>query len=119
MTFDVSFSWSTVLIAAAIAGAALLLVRRNIGPPASNARRWILIFLRTSLLAILAVLFFNPVKVTETPGPIQRPEVYCLLDASQSMLLGSPKTRWEESLDFLRTGLKAPDAASGADVKLF
>src|SRR5215468_8385673 len=67
---------------------------------ASNvvSRRWGLWLLRASILAIVIAILLNPVRVDELPGPIERPEMFYLLDTSASMQIGNPRSRWDETL---------------------
>jgi uncharacterized membrane protein len=68
------------------------------------------------VLAAVVAIGLNPVHVAVTPGSIHRPEVHVLLDASQSMLLGSPESRWQEGTALLRAAL---DRQQGhADVRV-
>jgi hypothetical protein len=62
------------------------------------ARRWSLWLLRGAILAIVIVVLLNPVRVEELPGPVERPEIFYLLDTSASMQIGSPRSRWDETL---------------------
>ena len=41
------------------------------------------------------------------PGPMQRPEIFYLLDASASMQMGNPRSRWDESLAMIRAAERA------------
>jgi hypothetical protein len=78
---------------------AVLLLRKLLGPANAVSRRWSLWALRGAILAIVAVVLLNPVRVDELPGPVERPEMFYLLDTSASMQMGSPKSRWDESLE--------------------
>src|SRR6267142_1175872 len=62
------------------------------------ARRWSLWLLRGAILAVVIVVLLNPVRVDELPGPVERPEMFYLLDTSASMQIGSPRSRWDETL---------------------
>jgi uncharacterized membrane protein len=104
MTFDIGSDW---MIFPWLAAALLVLwwARRSGGPALARSRNWLLWTFRGALLAALVVIGLNPVLIAVTPGSIRRPEVHVLLDASQSMLLGSPKSRWQEGTEVLRTAL--------------
>src|SRR5690348_3301518 len=78
---------------------AVLVLRKLLGPANAVSRRWSLWVLRAAILAIVAIVLCNPVRVDELPGPVERPEMFYLLDTSASMQMGSPKSRWDESLD--------------------
>jgi len=104
------------LLTAALVG--WVIARWIIGPPAGISRRVEFAVLRGLLLATLAVILLNPVRVTQTPGIVERPEIFYLIDSSQSMTLGEPTTRWEDALQAMRD---AAETAKGSpvDVKLF
>lgn len=104
------------LVAAALV--VLLAARWLLGPANEVARRWSLWIVRCAILALVALVLFNPVRVSETPGRAQRPEIFYLLDTSASMQMGAPRTRWDESLGLLKGAQElAPDAP--AEVKAF
>jgi uncharacterized membrane protein len=104
MTFDLSSDWM-VLPWLAAALLALGWVRRRGGPVLARSRHWLLWVFRGGVLAALVAIGLNPVRVAVTPGSVHRPEVHVLLDASQSMLLGSPESRWQEGTALLRAAL--------------
>ncbi|HEY7152670.1 MAG TPA: glutamine amidotransferase [Gemmataceae bacterium] len=104
MTFDLSSDWM-VLPWLAAALLALGWVRRRGGPALARSRHWLLWLFRGGVLAALVAIGLNPVRVAVTPGSVHRPEVHVLLDASQSMLLGSPESRWQEGVALLRAAL--------------
>jgi hypothetical protein len=78
------------------------LVRLWLGPPTGLARRMELVALRGLILLSVLAVMFNPVRVTQSPGAVERPEVFLLVDSSQSMSLGSPKSRWDEALGTMK-----------------
>jgi len=94
----------------ALALTAVLVVSRWwFGPPAPLARRWGLVALRALTLSVLLAILLNPIRIDESPGPIQRARVVYLLDSSRSMALGGSSTRWEDALDMIRqVGLLIP-----------
>src|SRR5205085_11694037 len=110
---------TTVLLGVGAALAALAVLRLSVGPAVANSRRWGLYALRGSILAVLALLLANPVRVDEQGGTIERPEVFCLLDASQSMAMGTSATRFEEAVNVIREAQKSTDAAALARLSLF
>jgi uncharacterized membrane protein len=115
MTFDLSSDW-VVLPWLAAALLVLVWLRRRGGPVLARSRHWLLWTFRGAVLVALVVIGSNPVRVAVTPGSIHRPEVHVLLDASQSMLLGSPQSRWREGTALLREAL---DRQQGhADVRV-
>src|SRR5207248_10238832 len=104
MTYDLSPGWA-VLPWLAAARLALTWLRHRGGPAVARSRHVALWACRVGALAALVAIGLNPVHVSVTPGSIQRPEVHVLLDASQSMRLGSPETRWHEGTAILRGAL--------------
>ena len=98
-----------VSVAGVIAGvtvAAWLVERAN---PVSNRRSlWIV---RGAVLATVAVILLNPVRVDELPGPIERSEMFYMLDTSASMQMGNPRSRWDESLRLIRQANEQAPAA--------
>jgi len=61
------------------------------------ARRWSLWALRSVVLAVVWAILLNPVRVDEASGPVERPEMFYLLDTSSSMQIGNPRSRWDEA----------------------
>lgn len=115
MTFDLNSAWAVgPWLAAAMLALAWAWWRA--GPPAARARHRILWAFRGGVLAALVAIGANPVHVSVTPGPVRRPEVHVLLDASQSMLLGSPESRWGEGTAVLRSAFS--QAPGHADVRV-
>jgi uncharacterized membrane protein len=116
MTFDLGSDWMVLPWLAAALLALGWVVRRWSGPTLARSRHWILWLFRGGVLAALVAIGLNPVRVAVTPGSVHRPEVHVLLDASQSMLLGSPASRWQEGAALLRAAL---DRQQGhADVRI-
>jgi uncharacterized membrane protein len=115
LAFDASAAWAVLpwLTAAVVA---LLLARQRVGPAQPRAAHRALRILRGTALAGLILVGANPVRVAVTPGAVHRPEVHVLLDASQSMRLGTPQSRWDEGLGIVREAL---DRQNGhADVRV-
>jgi hypothetical protein len=75
------------------------LLGKLLGPANAVSRRWSLWILRGAILTLIALVLCNPVRIDESPGPVERPEMFYLLDASASMQMGSPTSRWDESLE--------------------
>src|SRR5881392_838061 len=82
---------------AALAAAALLL-RWLLGSANVVSRRWSLWLLRGCILAITGTILLNPARIDESPGAVERPEMFYLIDASSSMQIGAPRSRWDEAL---------------------
>jgi uncharacterized membrane protein len=78
------------------------IVRWLAGPPTTAARNRGLTVVRFLVVGLLLALLLNPVRVDESPGTIERPDVFYLLDTSQSMAMGDPETRWEEVVRMIR-----------------
>jgi hypothetical protein len=70
-----------------------------LGATNAVARRWSLWLMRGAILATVILILLNPVRIDELPGPIERPEMFYLLDTSASMQIGSPRSRWDETLE--------------------
>jgi uncharacterized membrane protein len=115
MTFDLGSDW-VVLPWLAAALLALGWAWRSSGPALARSRNGFVWIFRVGVLAAFVVIGLNPVRVAVTPGSIRRPEVHILLDASQSMLLGSPASRWQEGTALLREALQRQQRH--ADVRL-
>jgi uncharacterized membrane protein len=115
MALDLSSSW-WVLPWLAVAVAVLAWAGYRGGPALARSRHWALWLCRGCALVVLLAVVLNPVRVTVTPAPLNRPEVHVLLDASQSMGLGSPGTRWQEGTAILRAALEGQ--GGHADVRV-
>jgi uncharacterized membrane protein len=89
---------------------AVLLLARLLGRANAVSRRWSLWILRGTVLAVVVVVLANPVRIDELPGPVERPEMFYLLDTSSSMQMGSPLSRWEESLRLIDEARKEAGA---------
>jgi uncharacterized membrane protein len=118
MTFDLSSDWA-VLPWLAAALLAFLWVRQRGGPVLARSRHWVLWAFRGCVLAALVAIGLNPVRVNVTPGSVHRPEVHVLLDASQSMLRGSPASRWQEGTALLRDALERQQGHADVRVHRF
>ncbi len=89
------------------------------GRPVALARRPVLVCLRLAILGILGLIIINPVRRVETPGPVERPRLFYLLDTSASMALGKGATRWEQAVRTLRDADSSRDGRGGAQVSAF
>ncbi|HUG68854.1 MAG TPA: VWA domain-containing protein, partial [Pirellulaceae bacterium] len=99
---------------------ALLVARLAVGPPAEIARRWGLLAIRGIVVVLLLLLLFNPVRVSESPGKIERPDVFYVMDASESMKMGGENgTRWEQAAKIIGEANEKTRDKTAADVKLF
>lgn len=110
--FLLPFSAGTVcgLLAAVLVGG--LALSWLLGPSNPVARQRSLLGLRAVILLLIVLVIFNPVNVQELPGPVQRPEIFYLIDTSASMQMGNPHSRWDQSLGLIaaageRTSLSA------------
>jgi hypothetical protein len=97
------------LLAAVVAGG--LALGWLLGAANSVSRRWSLRLLRGVILAIVGAVLLNPVRVDELPGPVERPELFYLLDTSASMQIGNPRSRWDEALERIDTAQKLADSS--------
>src|SRR5438874_1561790 len=82
----------------AILAAAAVVMSWLLGAANVVSRRWGLWLLRGCILAITGTILLNPARIDESPGPVERPEMFYLIDASSSMQIGSPRSRWDEAL---------------------
>jgi uncharacterized membrane protein len=116
--FDLSPAWAVLPW---VAGAVLVLawVSRRSGPALPRSRHWTLWACRTGALVALVAIALNPVHVAVTPAPAHRPEVHVLLDASQSMRLGAPASRWDEATALVRAALQQQDGHADVRVHRF
>ncbi len=113
------FSLGLLLAAAVVAVAGFALLRLTAGRPIAPARRLGLLVLRLAIMTILGLIIFNPVRVDETPGTVERPKLFYLLDTSQSMAIGKSSTRWEQVVQTIRDAGRVRDTREGADVSMF
>ena len=116
--FDVSPAWA-VLPWLAPAVVAVVWVQLAGAAAQPRSRHWALWAFRVGALVVLAAIVLNPVHVAVTPAPSHRPEVHVLLDASQSMRLGSPDSRWHEATTLLRDTLQQQDGYADVRVHRF
>ncbi len=120
-TFDflppISFSMLGLCLAAA--AAVYVLCRWLFGSAESIARRGLLTGLRCAVLLVLAMLFLNPVRITEVPGDIDRPEMFYVLDSSASMQMGSGSNRWDDALKMIDEAEKSTSDDVGANIRIF
>jgi len=115
---DISPAWAVLPWAA---GAVLVIawLRRRSGAAQPRSRHGALWTIRAAALVAFAVIALNPVHVAVTPAPAHRPEVHVLLDASQSMRLGAPESRWQEATALLRDALRQHDGTADVRVHRF
>jgi uncharacterized membrane protein len=125
MNVKSTIEWATpysvsLLIACAVATlAGFALLRWMSGCPIAPARRPALLVLRLMILAILGLIIINPVRVDETPGMVERPKLFYLLDTSQSMAIGKGSTRWDQVVKTIRDAEGARDIRTGAQISTF
>ncbi len=125
MNVKSSIHWATPYSLGLLVALALVVVagfavwRWASGQPIAPARRAGLLVVRLAILAILGLIMFNPVRVDETPGTVERPKVFYLLDTSQSMAIGKGPTRWDQVLQTIRNADEALDPRRGAQVSTF
>ncbi len=104
-----------------LAGALLvvILVSLRAAPAQTRSRHWALWACRVGAVIVLAAIVLNPVHVAVIPAPAHRAEVHVLLDASQSMKLGAPESRWQEATALLREALQKQDGHADVRVHRF
>ena len=112
---DINPAW-WVLACLPVALLVVLVVKLYGAPAQPRSRSWLLWACRLGALAVFVAIALNPVHVAVTPAPAHRPEVHILLDASQSMKLGSP-SRWQEATTLLRDAIQ--QQAGHADVRVY
>ncbi len=117
--FSPPISSGTMLIGIVVLAALYGISRLLFGSAEMIAKQKILIALRCLVLVVLGLLFLNPVRVTETPGDVDRPEMFYLLDSSASMQMGSGSNRWSDSLQMISAADAKNATEAGADVRLF
>lgn len=105
------------LIAMIVVG--FLTLRRIAGQPAAAARRRGLMVLRTASVVTVIVILLNPSQVTQVPGQLDRPEMFYLLDASQSMSVGDQETRFDHATRLMREASQLTAETPTAKVRLF
>lgn len=115
--FPYPAAWALAFVAAALV--AFVVLRRAAGKPSAASRRAGLIVLRLITLAALAVVLLNPVHVVETAGPVERPRVLYLVDASQSMALGKAASRWDQVQQAIREAGRGGSVRTGALVSVY
>lgn len=118
MALDLDTTWG-VLPWLAVVLLVLALAWYRSGPALARSRHWGLWLCRGGALAALAAVLLNPVHVSVTPDPVRRPEVHVLLDASQSMRLGSPDSRWQEATRLLHAALERQEGRADVRVHRF
>jgi hypothetical protein len=94
-------------------------LHRRARPLAPVARRWGLIGLRSAAIATMLLLLLNPTHVTQSPHLIEIPEIYYLLDSSQSMAAGDQVSRFDHALRLMGEADLATRNQVHAQVKLF
>lgn len=120
-----SFQFLTPLTTAVFGAVAIglvlgfVLLRWLAGPPAAVARRTGLLVIRMAAVVTLLLILLNPSDVSQSPGPIDRPDIFYLLDSSQSMAVGDKETRFEHAQRLMRDAEQATDGHEHALVKLF
>lgn len=112
-------SVTAVAVLAILIAAGYLLARFTSGPPAEVARRWGVFALRGLVVAALAAILWNPVRIDRSPGPMERPEVFYLLDASESMGMGNSATRWQEAVAVIEEAEQTLSGDTPAELSRF
>ena len=113
------YSLGLVLALAIVAFAGFALLRWSSGRPIGIGPAARALVLRLAILAILGVIIINPVRVDETPGIVERPRLFYLLDTSQSMAIGKQSTRWDQVVQTLRDAEGTGDPRARAQISTF
>jgi uncharacterized membrane protein len=113
------YSVGLLLVVAVALLTGFVLLRWASGRPIAPARRPALLALRMAILAILGLIIINPIQVDETPGTLERPKLFYLLDTSQSMAIGKGSTRWDQVVQTIRDVDQARDPHGGAQISIF
>lgn len=99
---------------------AYLVVRLSNGQANKLSQRWPIFVLRGLVLLTLLAVMFNPVWVARHEGSIEPARVFFLLDASESMAIGeASKTRWDNAIDRIQSGVNSAYQTAAAEVSLF
>ena len=121
LQFEPPIPFSTLALLAGVLVAAGLILRLIFGRTASPARQrlgW-LVTLRLAAAGALLLLLAGPVWVDEVPGEIDRPDLFYLLDSSQSMEIGQSSSRFEDAISLMRAADEQVSPAERRSVKLF
>lgn len=113
-----AFSAAALAGLLAAAAVAVILLGWLLGPVNPVARRGSLWTLRGMIVLLVVLVILNPVTVQQLPGPLQRPEVFYLVDTSASMQMGNPSSRWADSLKMIAAARQLA-SSSAAAVKPF
>ena len=115
-TISPYFLWALLAVVFAVYAA----VRLATGPANYLAKNMGILALRGALVALLLALLTNPVRVTELPNTFRPPEVFFVLDASESMAMENGEaTRWEQAADLIRHSTRSATDGAVARVSLF
>lgn len=120
-----TLTFLTPLSAAVLAGLVLAIgvafvsLRWLSGAPAAVSKRRGLYLLRALSVGTVVLILLNPSNVTQTPGPLDRPDLFYLLDSSQSMAVGDNETRFEHATRVMREAAELTANAPSAEVRVF
>lgn len=89
------------------------------GAPAAVSKRRGLYVLRGLSVATVVLILLNPSNVTQSPGPLDRPDLFYLLDSSQSMAVGDKETRFDHATRMMREAAELTANDPSAEVRLF
>lgn len=121
VTLDFLPPWSTATLVGGIVIIAVLaiLARWATGPAAQISRHAGLWGVRALTVLVLALILFNPVRVDRIPGAVDKPDVFVLMDASTSMEMGSPQSRWDTANTWLAQAEKSLGNSLPARLRTF
>ncbi|HET6424717.1 MAG TPA: glutamine amidotransferase, partial [Planctomycetaceae bacterium] len=119
LTFLTPLTGALTLGLIAVLGCGFVLLRWLSGQPAAASRRAGLTALRTASVITVVVILLNPSNVTQSPGTLDRPDMFYLLDSSQSMAVGDQETRFAHATRLMREASQLTAEAPSAKVRLF
>ncbi len=113
------YSLALLLAFAVVTATGFVLLRLTLGRPMAPARQIGLVAVRLAVLAAVALIMINPVRVDKTPGAVELPRLFYLLDTSQSMAIGQGVTRWDHAVETIKRAAGTLDGRTGAQVSTF
>ncbi len=119
VTFLTPLSLAVFAMLIMVIGVVFMALRWASGAPAAVSRRNGLYVLRGLSITTVILILLNPSNVTQSPGPLDRPDVFYLLDSSQSMAVGDTETRFEHATRLMREAADMTANDPSAEVRLF
>ncbi len=119
LTFLTPLTFTLFAILVVAIGVGFIVLRAFSGAPAAVSKRRGLYLLRSLSVATVVLILLNPSNVTQTPGPLDRPDLFYLLDSSQSMAVGDQETRFDHATRLMREAAQLTANDPSAEVRLF